>query len=93
MPAGIGDLVVGAGALALIVLPLGQPDFRRYLAIWNVVGCLDLLLVVVSAARIMLAAPEQLLALRYPPLSLLPAFLVPLLLAMHVILFIRMRRS
>jgi len=48
---------------------------------------------VVSAARIMLAAPEQLLALRYPPLNLLPAFLVPLLLAMHVIIFIRMRRS
>ena len=50
-------------------------------------GLLDLLFVVVTAARLGMADPASMAALLRLPLSLLPTFLVPLLLASHVLLF------
>ncbi|MBI3885606.1 MAG: hypothetical protein HY302_07745 [Opitutae bacterium] len=66
---------------------------RRAITIWNVIGFVDILLVVGTAARLGLADPAQMRALTYLPLSLLPTFLVPLIIATHVILYARLQRA
>lgn len=91
VPGGIGDLLVALFALALIALPLTSEHRRKAIAIWNVVGLLDLVFVVATAARLNFANPAQMRALTFLPLSLLPLLIVPLLITTHVILFLRTR--
>lgn len=92
VPAGIGDIFVAVMALPVAFAPL-EPDLRRRaIVIWNTVGLVDILLVIASAARINFTAPEQLRALTHLPLSLLPTFLVPLIIVTHVIIYVRTRQ-
>jgi len=91
VPGGWGDIVVAALAAALLMW--GAPrDGRRCVAyiVWNVLGLADILFVVVTAARLATADPESMAALLRLPLSLLPTFLVPLIIACHVVLFVRL---
>ena len=93
VPGGWGDMLTAAGALVL--LAVGRPDssFRRGLyGAWNLFGLLDFLFVVATATRLALADPGSMQALLRLPLSLLPTFLVPLLIATHVLIFLRLRR-
>jgi hypothetical protein len=90
VPGGIGDIVVATMALPVVFAPLDDAARRRAIVIWNVVGFVDILLVVISAARInLLGNPTELRALTHLPLSLLPTFLVPLIIATHIIIFAR----
>jgi hypothetical protein len=93
VPGGLGDIAVAI--LAALLLLWGPPrDARRrvaYLA-WNTLGLVDILFVVVTAARLGLADPASMAALLRLPLSLLPTFLVPLIIASHVILGLRLWR-
>ena len=89
VPGGIGDLAVATLALPVALAPLAEPQRLRAIFIWNVVGLADIALVLATAVRINLADPAQLHALTYLPLSLLPTFLVPLIIATHVIIFVR----
>lgn len=89
LPAGIGDIVVATMAIPVAFAPLEPAARLRAIGIWNIVGFCDMLLVVVTATRLNLADPAQLRPLTHLPLSLLPTFLVPLILATHVILFVR----
>jgi hypothetical protein len=94
VPGGWGDMLTAAGALVL--LAAGRPDtgFRRGLyATWNLFGLLDILFVVATAARLGLTDPGSIQALLRLPLSLLPTFLVPLIIASHVLIFVRLRRD
>lgn len=91
VPAGLGDTVIAAAALVLVVMPLSAGSRERAFYIWNVAGLADLFLVVVSAIRIGVADGQQLAALTVLPLSLLPTFLAPLLIATHVAIFVRLR--
>jgi hypothetical protein len=93
VPGGWGDIVVAGLALAVVFLPLGDHLRRRAITIWNVIGFIDIMLVVITAARIGLAAPWRMQALTVLPLSLLPTFLVPLIIATHVIIYLRLRRE
>jgi hypothetical protein len=88
--AGWGDIAVAT--LAAVLLVSWNRVARRELAvgIWNALGLLDILLVVVNAARVGMAAPESLAPLLRLPLSLLPTFLVPLIIASHIIIFSRL---
>jgi hypothetical protein len=93
VPAGWGDIAVAS--LAAILLVAGPPrDARRRAAyiMWNVLGLVDILFVVATAGRLVLADPLSMAALRGLPLSLLPTFLVPLLIASHVVLGVRLLR-
>jgi hypothetical protein len=92
VPAGIGDIVVAVLALVLIAVPLEPARLRPYLTRWNLIGLIDIIIVVVSAVRINAADPAQLRALTYLPLSLLPTFLVPLIISTHVMIFARLLR-
>jgi hypothetical protein len=93
VPGGWGDIVVAS--LAAVLLLWGSPhDSRRRSAymVWNVLGLADILFVVVTGARLGAADPESMAALLRLPLSLLPTFLVPLIIASHVVLGARLAR-
>ncbi len=93
VPGGWGD--IGVASLAALVLVLGPPDGRRrwvYL-VWNVLGLADILFVVATAARLALASTESMDALLRLPLSLLPTYLVPLLMASHIVILVRLVRT
>jgi hypothetical protein len=83
--AGWGDIAAAAGALALLFWPDG-PGFRRALVAWNVFGLLDLLVAVGTAASLAFARPGSMYAMTALPFCLIPFWIVPLLLAMHVFL-------
>jgi hypothetical protein len=94
VPAGWGDAAVGSLALLLVATgPPGTPGRRRWYARWNWLGFLDLLFVVGTAARTALADPPSMNALLRLPLSLLPTFWVPILLASHIVLLRRLERA
>lgn len=86
---GIGEIFVATLALPVALAPLAELQRLRAIFIWNVVGLADVVLLVASAARLNAADPAQLQALGHLPLSLLPTFLVPLIIATHVIIFSR----
>ena len=93
VPGGLGD--IAAASLAAVLLLWGSPrDARRRTAymVWNVFGLADILFVVATAARLGTADPESMAALLRWPLSLLPTFLVPLIIASHVVLGLRLAR-
>ncbi len=91
VPGGWGDIVVAT--LALILVATGKLDPRRRLvAAWNTLGLLDILFVVATATRLTLADPDSMNALLRLPLSLLPTFLVPLIIADHVVVYWRLAR-
>jgi hypothetical protein len=92
VPGGIGDIIVATLALAVVFAPLDASRRLRFLTIWNVIGLVDILLVVATAARLNLANSFSMRALTHLPLSLLPTFLVPLIIASHVVLFVRVAR-
>ncbi|HTO02547.1 MAG TPA: hypothetical protein VL069_02545 [Opitutus sp.] len=92
VPGGIGDIIVAALAILVVLLPLTESKQLRAIYIWNVIGFVDILLVVLAAARIILSGGFGLLPLTYLPLSLLPTFLVPLIIASHLAIFARLAR-
>jgi hypothetical protein len=93
VPGGWGDIVVAGLALFVSLLPMAEYIRRRAITIWNVIGFVDILLVVIAAARLGLQDGVQLRALTVLPLSLLPTFLVPMIIASHVVIFLRLRRE
>jgi hypothetical protein len=91
VPAGVGDVSVAlfAGGLIVAVRPEGMWGRRLYL-IWNALGLLDILGVVASAAAHGVTDPGSMAPLVRLPLSLLPTFLVPLIIASHVLVAVRL---
>lgn len=91
VPGGIGDMLIALAAmfLAAAVPPIGERARRAY-QVWNIAGLIDILLVVYNAARIGSQDPASMQTLLRLPLSLLPTFLVPLIIASHVVLFARL---
>ncbi|MFN2624127.1 MAG: hypothetical protein ABR611_14920 [Chthoniobacterales bacterium] len=92
-PAGYGDVLVATIAVAVILIgPPGNGWRRGLYLIWNSLGLVDILLVVGNAARVGLADPQSMQPLLRFPLSLLPTFLVPLIITTHIIIFRRLSR-
>ncbi|HWC05230.1 MAG TPA: hypothetical protein VHF87_20945 [Methylomirabilota bacterium] len=94
IPGGWGDIAVAATALPLVALvpPRGPGGRRAYLA-WNALGLLDILGVVLTAARLALGDPASMRALTRFPLSLLLTFVVPIIIATHVVMLARLARG
>jgi hypothetical protein len=91
-PAGWGDIVVAI--LALAVVAAMRTEFAKALLLtWNTLGLIDIIFVVFSALRFGLIDWESMHALRELPLSLLPTFLVPLVIASHVLIFFRLAQE
>ena len=94
IPGGLGDILAATWALTLLLgIRVDTLAGRRAYRMWNVVGLTDILLAVTTAARLGVAAPVAMAALLRVPLSLLPTFLVPLIIASHVQPFRRLRTA
>lgn len=95
LPTGWGDIVVAVAAVPLLLLaaPFRTVRQRRALLAWNVLGLGDMLLVVAGAIRLFVADPAAVGVMQRLPMSLLPTFVVPLVLASHVMLFVWLRRT
>lgn len=92
VPAGWGDIIVAVGALA-IVLFQPRPESRPpVLMLWNVVGFADIVGAVLSAARLALRDASSMAPLLEFPMSLVPTFIVPIVVASHVLVFWRISR-
>jgi hypothetical protein len=91
-PAGIGDIAVAAATVIILLVPKFRAS-RRLLLIWNSAGLLDIVFVVFMALRAGLRDWQSMAPLRELPLGLLPTFLVPLIIASHVLIFVRVARS
>jgi hypothetical protein len=90
LPAGIGDIFVGATA-PWIARHVDTPQGRRRAIIWNVLGLLDLIVAVglgimtnPGPTQLFYTTPTSELITRFP-LALVPTFLVPLAFTLHVI--------
>ncbi|HYL80257.1 MAG TPA: hypothetical protein VEU07_05560 [Candidatus Acidoferrum sp.] len=92
VPCGWGDILVSVLAAGLL---LGgspsTPGRNRLYLLWNLLGLTDILFVVATATRLGIANPGSMQALLRLPLSLLPTFLVPLIIASHALMILRLR--
>ena len=99
LPAGLGDMAFGMTAPLVASILKGRSRFpARIFAVWNVLGILDMVLAVSLGVLASLpvgpfsgAITTQQMA--HFPLSLVPAFLVPLFLILHLIALIRVYRG
>lgn len=93
LPTAWGEIIIAAGALVLAVLPLARATHRRAVAVWNLVGFAGAVFGTVNAARVALGGDARMQVFTDLPFALLPTFLVPLILASHVVLFRRLQRE
>jgi hypothetical protein len=93
VPGGWGDIAIASGALLLVLLVPALEQHSGWLLLWNLLGLADILFVAATAARLAFADPASMSALQRLPLSLLPTFLVPLIIASHLLIFWRVLRS
>jgi hypothetical protein len=91
-PAGWGDIFVAVLALAAVGA-MRNKFAKTLLLIWNTIGVIDIIFVVFNALRFGLKDWQSMHALRDLPLSLLPTFLVPLIIASHILIFVRLIRA
>lgn len=91
---GLGDIFIAVTALILIIFisKESRVNDKIYL-VWNTFGFIDIMFVVLTAARIGIKNPHEISELFKLPLSLLPTFLVPIIIFTHVIIFIRLFRN
>jgi len=94
LPGGIGDITVAltAGVALIAWMPTRNARQRWFLLAWNLVGLLDIVAVVVTALHVGLKDWHGMAPLRAFPLSLLPTFLVPLIIGSHAEIFRRLAR-
>jgi hypothetical protein len=92
LTAGWGDIIVALGAVLLLVIPTARQS-TRLIAAWNVIGLVDILLVVATAAGLAFANRESMSALTRLPLSFLPTMIVPLIISSHVAIIARLARK
>lgn len=90
LPAGIGDMLVGAFAFS-VARRLDSPRGRRRAIVFNLLGMTDLIVAVFlgvttnpGPAQLFHTTPTSVLITRFP-LALVPTFLVPLAFTIHVV--------
>ena len=98
-PAGLGDMAIGVTAPFVLSALLHRPGFaasKSFLA-WNISGILDLTVAVSIGALVPLLAPGLFGALTPAPMSqlplvLIPTYLVPIFLMLHLTAIFQSRR-
>ncbi len=86
LPAGLGDVAIGATA-PFAAIKLATPSRRQGFVAWHVLGILDLVVAVSTGviAGLLHASPIGTSVMTVLPLSLVPAFAVPLFVILHII--------
>lgn len=96
--AGWGDIVIAIGAIGVLrfCIPMVTRGQEIALLVWNAAGLADILVVLSRGVRLFLADPAIGARFAELPLALLPTFVVPLVIASHIVLFVsrdtRLRR-
>jgi hypothetical protein len=91
LPAAWGDLAVAVLAALLLCAGAIRSGYHvRAWQVWNVLGLIDIVLVVANAARFWLADAVAMSPMLRLPLVLLPSFLVPIVFVTHALLFGRL---
>jgi hypothetical protein len=91
---GWGDIIVAATSLLVMLFsPTGGLVGIVIYFVWNLFGFIDILFVVITAGRFAISDPNSMMALTNLPLSLLPTFIVPIIIYSHVVILIRLWRS
>jgi hypothetical protein len=95
VPGGWGDILAATGAIliALLFLPIRNSLRWWVVFLWNTFGLLDILMVVSTGARLALANIDSMAELTAFPLNLLPLFVVPLIIATHILIFARLSQE
>jgi hypothetical protein len=85
-PAGFGDMAVGATA-TFVAWKIAEPGHRQRFIVWQALGIVDLATAVTLGATAGLIHPQgvPMALMTVLPLSLIPTFLVPLFMMLHVI--------
>ena len=96
LPAGWGDIAIGATALPVAML-LARPEHKTSFIVWQMLGVADLVLAITLGATARFIDPQGVagistLPMALLPLSLIPTFAVPLLLILHGISIAQARR-
>ena len=96
LPAGWGDIAIGATALPVAML-LARPEHKTSFIVWQLLGVADLVLAITLGAAARFIDPQGVAEIStapmaLPPLSLIPTFAVPLLLILHGISIAQARR-
>jgi hypothetical protein len=91
---GVGDIVVGIAAI-MMVGAIGAVARPRLLAMFSVLGLVDIVVVAATAMYLLLVAKEPLMtaALTSMSYALLPLVVVPVIIASHVLALSRLWRS
>ena len=95
VPGGWGDIAAAIGAL-LVAAWCAPPATKlrwRLFWLWNLLGLLDIIFVMLTALRLNLTNREAMLELTKLPLSLLPTFIVPLIIVSHIFMFLRLSKQ
>jgi hypothetical protein len=94
VPAGWGDIVVALLAVVVLVAFRPQtPSGRTAILIWNVIGLTDILMVLARGAEMARTDPLFQAGFTALPLSLLPTFIVPLIIVTHIVIFLWWART
>ena len=98
-PAGLGDMAIGIAAPWIIVALIRRPDFAAGKAFkaWNALGILDLVVAVGIGgltSALAVGAPGEITArpMAEMPLVLIPGYLVPLFVMLHIASLLQARR-
>lgn len=97
-PAGLGDIAIGATAPAFALAIARDPRIAasRGFVVWNLLGILDLVVAVGTGTSIawfgLGASPASMGAMPRLPLVLIPAFLVPMFVMLHITALLQAKR-
>jgi hypothetical protein len=93
LPAGWGDFAVGVTA-PVVAAKFAQPQYRRGFILWQIFGMADLVVAMTSGVLSGNFDPQatSMVAMTVLPLSLVPSFIVPLLMIVHIISIAQARR-
>jgi len=97
-PAGLGDMAIGATAPLILAALNRNPRFAASstFVVWNLLGILDLLVAVGNGTLLALLTPVTASVTMTPmaelPLLLIPVYLVPILIMLHVSSLMQTRR-
>ena len=89
--AGIGDIVVGLAAVALVagLPPLATAAKPRAVLLWNALGLADIIMVMIVAQRLIFTSegPNPLVQLSEFPFLVILSFVVPMVFITHLAIF------
>lgn len=99
LPAGLGDMAIAVTAPLMLLAVIRRPRFAasKTLAVWNLLGILDLVTAVATGAlssTLATGVPGEITTapMAQLPLLLIPAYLVPIFVMLHVVALMQARR-